>query len=60
MNRNIGTPVELPFAVRQRKLRRTRRSRALHYLGANTVWMIVLAGMAVIVAAELIGAIGRV
>lgn len=60
MNREIDVNVGLPLAVRQKKLRRTRRSRALLELGQNTVWMVVLVGIGVFVAAELIGAIGRV
>jgi len=59
MNRSIDTKDGLSLAVRQRKLRRTRRGRVLQDIGHNTVWMIVLIGMAVFVAAELIGATSR-
>ncbi len=60
MNRNIDTQDGLSLAVRQRRLRRTRRSRVLQDIGHNAVWMAVLIGMAVFVAAELIGAVSRV
>ena len=50
---------ELPFDVRQKILRRTRRRRALLHFRSEAVWLVLFLTMAVLVATQLIGALGR-
>jgi hypothetical protein len=50
---------ELPFPIRQRRARNARRSRSLRSLRQFAVWAVVLGGLGVFVATELIGALTR-
>jgi hypothetical protein len=59
MNRQPESPGELSFEVRLRMLRRKRRAGAFHRLASDALWLVVLAGAALLVVTELVGAIGR-
>ncbi len=59
MNTSRHDSTELPFNVRQKLLRRSRRRRTLLYLRNDTVWLFLLITMAILVATQLIGALGR-
>ena len=59
MNTSRQDSTELPFNVRQKLLRRSRRRRTLLYLRNDTVWLFLLITMAILVATQLIGALGR-
>ncbi|PYO60667.1 MAG: hypothetical protein DMD28_12210 [Gemmatimonadetes bacterium] len=59
MNTSRQGSTELPFNVRQKLLRRSRRRRTLLYLRNDTVWLFLLITMAILVATQLIGALGR-
>lgn len=50
---------ELPFAVRMRMLRQARRRMTLHQLTDEALWIAIVAAVVIIVATELIVAIGR-
>jgi len=59
VDRRQPRPPELPFAVRLRMLRRTRRRMAIRLLTGEALWIALLAGVGIFVATELIVALGR-
>jgi hypothetical protein len=50
---------ELPFDVRQRMLRRSRRRSTIHRMTSDGLWIALLAGGGIFVLAEVIVAAGR-
>jgi hypothetical protein len=50
---------ELPFSVRYRRARNARRGRSLRNIKEYAVWALVLSGLGVFLATELIGALTR-
>jgi hypothetical protein len=50
---------ELPFSIRYRRARKARRSRSLRSFREFAVWTVVLGGLGVFLATELIGALTR-
>jgi len=60
MNRVVrGTLHELPFDARMRMLRRSRRRLTVQRLTDNALWIALLLALGVVVATELIAAVGR-
>jgi hypothetical protein len=59
MNRVLGTLQELPFDARMRMLRKSRRRMAVQRLTDNVLWIAIVLALGVVVATELIAAVGR-
>jgi hypothetical protein len=59
MNRMRGMFNELSFDARMRRLRRSRRRLTYQRLTDNALWIAIVAGLGIVIATELIAAIGR-
>jgi hypothetical protein len=57
VSRATGRPRELPFDVRQKMLRRSRRRSTIHRMTNDGLWIALLAGGGILVLAEVIVAV---